>query len=474
MIKKNDLKKVSEYLYEIPKSFRSDMRVPARFYTDEVLLNAALEDNSLEQLVNITTLSGIEKYGLAMPDIHQGYGFPIGGVAATKLPKGVISPGGVGYDINCGVRSLLTYMPVKEVMPYLNKIMDELFYEVPSGVGSRGKLKLNSEELNILLNKGSEFIIEKGYGRKEDLESTESYGSLGEADYKKVSEEAKKRGFDQVGTLGAGNHFLEIQRINKVFDKNTAETFDLRKDDAVIMIHCGSRGLGHQVCSDYVKIMESATAKYKIKVPDRELAGVPFDSKEGQDYFKAMSAAANFAWANRQVIMHLVRKVWKKVIGQENIEQLYDVAHNIAKIETHNKNKFCVQRKGATRAFGPGHPDLPKKYQKTGQPVIIPGSMGTSSYILVGTKESEQTFGSTCHGAGRVMSRKKAKRTIRGEDLRKRLESKGIRIRSKSNIGLAEEAPEAYKDIDRVIDIVDNVGIAKKVVQLKPIGVVKG
>ena len=474
MVIMKDLKKIDKYLYEIPKTFRSDMKVPARFYTDEVLLEAALEDKSLEQLVNITTLKGIVGYGFGMPDIHQGYGFPIGGVAATKLPHGVISPGGVGYDINCGVRSLLTGMSFNDIKPYLGKIMDGLFKEVPSGVGSVGKLKLNKKELDEILNKGSKWVIEKGYGQNEDLEATESYGSLTEADYTAVSKKAKKRGYNQVGTLGAGNHFLEVQVVNKIFDKTIAEEFGIKKDNVLVMIHCGSRGLGHQVASDYIELMRPAMDKYKIKVPDPELACVPFDSPEGQQYFKAMSAAANFAWANRQVIAYLVRKVWKDVLGKEDIKQLYDVAHNIAKVEIHGKNKLCVQRKGATRAFGPEHLDLPLRYQKTGQPVVIPGSMGTSSYILVGTYDSEQAFGSTCHGAGRVLSRTKAKKTIWGEDVRKRLEYQGIKIRSKSNVGLSEEAPEAYKDIDRVIKIVHTRGIARKVAQLKPLGVIKG
>lgn len=474
MINKKDLKKISDYIYEIPKSFRSDMRVPARFYTDEVLLEATLQEKALEQLVNVTTLPGIVNYGFGMPDIHQGYGFPIGGVVATELPKGVISPGGVGYDINCGVRSLLTHMPVSEVRPYIGKIMDGFFREVPSGVGSTGKLKLNPQELDELLDKGSKWVVEKGYGRKEDLEATESFGSLPEADHKTVSEKAKKRGFDQVGTLGAGNHFLEVQIIDKIFDKVRAQNFGIRKGEIAIMIHCGSRGLGHQVCGDFVKIMEKAIAKYKIKVPDKELACVPFNSPEGKKYFQAMSAAANFAWANRQVIAYLVKKVWKDIFGHENLEQLYDVAHNIAKIEIHHENKLCVQRKGATRALCPGHLDLPEKYKITGQPVIIPGSMGTSSYIMVGTEESEQTFASTCHGAGRVMSRKRAKKTIWGEDVKKRLESRGIAVRTKSYVGLSEEAPEVYKDIDRVVNIVHNTGIAQKVAQLKPIGVIKG
>jgi len=302
----------------------------------------------------------------------------------------------------------------------------------------------------------------------------EEEGCIKGADVSKVSERAMNRGIGQLGTLGSGNHFLEVQVVNKIFDKTIAEEFGIKKDNVLVMIHCGSRGLGHQVASDYIELMRPAMDKYKIKVPDPELACVPFDSPEGQQYFKAMSAAANFAWANRQVIAYLVRKVWEDVLGKEDIKQLYDVAHNIAKVEIHGKNKLCVQRKGATRAFGPEHLDLPLRYQKTGQPVVIPGSMGTSSYILVGTYDSEQTFGSTCHGAGRVLSRTKAKKTIWGEDVRKRLESQGIKIRSKSNVGLSEEAPEAYKDIDRVIKIVHTRGIARKVAQLKPLGVIKG
>jgi len=504
MLTKNNLIKLSDYLFEIPKSFREDMRVPARIYISEKMLDDVFRDKSLEQLVNIATLPGIVEYALAMPDIHEGYGFPIGGIAAINLSEGAISPGGVGYDINCGVRVLTSEISYDEIKPHLNNLINEIFRQVPSGLGKGGGIKLGKKAMDNVLEKGVPEIIEKGFGAPEDIEVCEEKGSMKGAKSDYVSNRAKERGRDQLGTLGAGNHFLEIQKVDKIFNEEIAKIFGLFENQITIMIHCGSRGLGHQVCDDYVKIMQKNLEKYKIKIPDRELACAPINSPEGKKYFGAMSSAANFAWANRQVITYLVRKSWEKILGEssKNLDLLYDVAHNIAKIEIHDpfpsspltegKNplltppllggrkkgvelELCVQRKGATRAFGPGRKEIPKKYRRIGQPVIIPGSMGTSSYILLGTEEAmKKTFGTVCHGAGRIISRKKAKKQISGSNLRKKLEKQGLIIRCKSDFGLAEEAPEVYKDIDNVVEVVHQVNLAKKVARLKPLGVIKG
>lgn len=482
MMEKNDLKKIEEYLYEIPKSYRSDMRVPARIYADELLLQSIWKDRSLEQLVNVASLPGIVGYAFAMPDIHEGYGFPIGGVAATKLPDGVISPGGVGYDINCGTRVLTSGVFYEELKPYLEKLLDELFYNIPSGVGRGGKIKLNSSGTDEVLNKGSRWALENGYGTKEDLEHTEEQGCMSEANPENVSQRAKQRGIDQLGTLGSGNHFLEVGVVEKIFNEQIAEKFNLKRDQITIFIHSGSRGLGHQVCTDYVKIMHQNLPTYGIKLPDPELACAPLDSKEGKKYFSAMAASANFAWANRQCLTHLIREIWEKTLAGKiknlQLKLLYDVAHNIAKVESHelytNRLKLCVHRKGATRAFAPNHPELSEDYKIYGQPVLIPGDMGTASYVLVGTNKAQETFKSVCHGAGRVLSRKAAKRKIWGEKLEEDLRKKGIIVKCKSKPGLAEEAPEAYKDIDEVVEVVVKAGLAKKIARLKPIGVIKG
>ena len=463
---KKDLIKINDWTWEIPKGFRQGMRVPARFFASEKMLDEIFRDRSLEQLVNVTALPGIQKAALAMPDMHEGYGFPIGGVAAMEYPNGIISPGGIGYDINCGVRLLKSGRSYGEIKNYIPKLAEGLYKEIPSGVGRGGKLKLSSKELDEVLENGAAWAVERGYGRKEDLESIESKGRLETADASKVSSHAKNRGRDQLGTMGAGNHFVEIDRVSDVFDPQEAEKFGLFKDQIVVLIHTGSRGLGHQIATDYIKIMVRALEKYKIKLPDLELACAPFESKEGQDYFSAMSCGANFAWANRQVITWHTRNVWKKILGGEELVLLYDVAHNIAKIEEHRiggaVKKVIVHRKGATRSF-------------PGQPVIIPGSMGTASYVLAGTEKAmEESFGSTCHGAGRRMSRHAALRQARGEEIRRELEQRGIAVESGSRRGLAEEAPFAYKDVDEVVEVVHNAGIASKIVRLRPLAVIKG
>ncbi len=482
-MKESDFKRVTPYIHEIPKSFRADMRVPARFYADGALLEMALGDKSLEQLVNTATLPGVVKYALAMPDIHQGYGFPIGGVIATELPHGIISPGGVGYDINCGVRLLASHLSYAEVQPHLDVLASALQANCPSGVGRGGEVKLTMRELDRLVTEGSEWALKNGYATEMDLERTEENGRLPGADPGKVSDRAKKRGIDQVGTLGAGNHFIEVDRVDEIFDEQAAQRMGLFPDQIVVQIHCGSRGFGHQVCTDYVNLFQKVVHKYGIHLPDRELVCAPLSSPEGQDYLAAMKAAANYAFVNRQVLTFLIRRSFAEAlrgkVHKTTIYQVYDIAHNMAKIETHEIDgrlvEVCVHRKGATRAFGPGSPVLPDVYRDIGQPVLVPGSMGTASWVLLGTEGSmAQSFGSTCHGAGRVMSRNQAKRTIRGSELRDELEESGIRVRAGSMSGLAEEAPVAYKDVDRVIEVVHGAGIAKKVARIVPVAVVKG
>lgn len=480
MISKNDFKKISEWLWEIPKSFRSDMRVPARVYSSESLLKEALGDRSFIQLINVATLPGIMNYSIAMPDIHEGYGFPIGGVAAMDLENGVISPGGVGYDISCGMRLLKSNLFEKDAKPYLEKLAIEIQKEVPSGLGQGGRTKLDIASLDKILERGAQRLIEQGYGEKEDIENCESGGRLTQADASTVSDKAKNRGRDQVGTLGSGNHFCEIQIVDEIFDEKTAEVFGLFKNQVVVMVHTGSRGLGHQIATDYINLMMRAVDKYGIKLPDRELVACPINSPEGQKYFKAMACGANYAWANRQMITHFIRKAWNAILGEKegSLKVLYDVAHNIAKIEKHKINgkevSVCVHRKGATRTFPPQHPEIPLKYQSVGQPVLIPGSMGTASYVLRGTEEGEEAFFSTNHGAGRIMSRHEAMRRTSGQETIKSLESKGIIVKCRSLRGIAEEAPMAYKDIDKVVEVVHNAGLSKKVAKLRPIAVIKG
>ncbi len=444
------------------------MRVLVRIYATERMIEEILRDRSLEQAVNVATLPGIEGAALVMPDAHEGYGFPIGGVAAMLLPDGVISPGGIGYDINCGVRLMKSQNTFDELRGHFPRLAKALYDAVPSGVGRGGKLKLSNQELDEVLREGATWTLKHGYAEEHDQRAIESAGRLENADPSLVSGHAKNRGRDQLGTMGAGNHFVEVGRVEQIFDAPAAAAFGLFKDQITIMVHCGSRGLGHQVATDYIQLMLRNLEKYKIKLPDRELACAPFSSPEGRDYFAAMAAAANFAWANRQMIMAEIRKAWGKVLGDGGgkLELLYDVAHNIAKIEKYEiggiEKDLVIHRKGATRAF-------------PSEPVLIPGSMGTASYVLVGTQEAlKQSFGSTCHGAGRRMSRHEALRRVHGSKLREELQGEGISIESGSIRGLAEEAPEAYKDIDEVVGVVAEAGIARKVARLRPVAVVKG
>jgi len=481
MISKKDFIKINDYLWEIPKSFRSDMRVPARAYVAEKMLEESFKDRSLEQLVNIATLPGIQKYALAMPDMHEGYASPIGGVAAIRISDGIISPGMCGYDINCGMKLLKSEHSEAEIKPYLDRLATEIQKEVPSGLGKGRQIKLSMKEIDNILEGGVQFLVKKGYGEKEDFENCEGMGKLEWADTGAVSSHAKDRGRDQVGTLGSGNHFCEVQKVDEIFDEKTAEIFGLFKDQVVIMIHCGSRGLGHQVCTDYLReFIPLMMNKYKIEVSDREFACVPFNSPEGQRYFSAMASAANYAWANRQMIAHSVRNAWGSVLGEKTspLTVLYDVAHNIIKKEKYvidgKETEMAVHRKGATRAFPPGSPEIPERYREVGQPVLIPGSMGTASYILAGTKTGEGTFFSTCHGAGRTMSRHEAQRRISGQEVIKSLESKGIIVKCWSPRGIAEEAPMAYKDIHEVVEVVHRAGLSKKVAKLVPLAVIKG
>jgi tRNA-splicing ligase RtcB len=478
MITKKDFRKINDWLWEIPQTFRSDMRVPARIYASEKLLEET-EEEALVQLVNTTTMPGIVKYAIAMPDIHSGYGPPIGGVGAMKLPEGVISPGFVGYDENCGCRLLLSDYSLREIKSYLEKLAAEIQKEVPSGLGRGRAIKLSIEQIDKILEGGVPYLVEQGYGEKEDIENCEHRGKMEMADASFVSERAKNRGRDQVGTLGSGNHFCEIDKVEEIFDEEVAKAFGLFKDQVVILIHTGSRGLGHQNCTDYLRITIPAYPKYGIKLPDRELACVPFNSPEGQRFFKAMSAACNFAWANRHMISHYVREAWKKVLGEKaNLKLLYDVAHNIAKIEEHEVNgekmKLIVHRKGATRAFPAGHPELPGRYQTTGQPAIIPGSMGTASYVLIGTEKSKEAWYTVPHGAGRTMSRHAAIRNLSGSEIVRGLEKRGIIVKCYSLKGIAEEAPQAYKNVDEVVEVVHNANLSKKVAKLLPLAVIKG
>lgn len=477
------LDKVDRFRWRIPTSYKPGMRVPGLIYVDEGHLSVLREDQAPEQVANVAHLPGIVGASFAMPDIHWGYGFAIGGVGATRIDDGVISPGGVGFDINCGVRLLRTDLSEEDVHPQLERLVDQLFRDIPSGVGSKGALKLEKDEIKDVLEKGAGWAVEKGYGWQEDLDMTEERGCMKEARADKVSDRACKRGMPQLGTLGSGNHFLEIQVIEEIFEKSVAEKLRLSKGQVVIMIHSGSRGLGHQVCTDYLKVMERAVRKYNIDIPDRQLACAPLAAPEGQDYFAAMAAAANYAWANRQVMMHWTRETFGKVFRRRpedlGMELIYDVAHNIAKIEGHvvdGKNiRVCVHRKGATRAFPPGHPDIPKAYSDIGQPVLVPGDMGTGSYLLVGTEKAlRETFGSSCHGAGRLMSRTAAKKGVSGLTVQSELRDRGIIVKAASRGVLAEEAPEAYKDVNEVVRVCHEAGISLRVARMRPIGVIKG
>jgi tRNA-splicing ligase RtcB len=470
----SELTQVDETLWEIPASARPDMRVAARVFADRELLEAILRDQSLVQLENVATLPGIVDAALAMPDIHQGYGFPVGGVAAMELPDGVVSPGGVGYDINCGVRLLALPLTAGELGARLEPLVHEISRAVPAGTGKHSRLLQQSAAmLDDVLRRGSRVV-----GSDEDVERTESQGCLPGADPETVSERAKQRGLGQLGTMGSGNHFVEVQRVDQLLDDQAAEAFRLRRGQVTILIHSGSRGLGHQVCTDYVKRMDEAMRRYGIELPDRQLACAPASSPEGTDYLAAMAAAANFAWANRQAIANAVRTAVEHVLGAElarTTRQIYDVAHNVAKVEEYGGRRLLVHRKGATRAFPAGSDEIPEEYRGVGQPVFIPGSMGTASYVLAGAPGSiAKSFGTTCHGAGRMMSRTAARRRVGGHELRRELESRGIVVRCPSPKGLAEEAPFAYKDVERVVEIVERAGLARRVARLVPLGVVKG
>ncbi len=478
------LRKIDDYRWEIPQSYKEGMTVPGLIFTSESMLNHIWEEQVFQQVANVAFLPGIVDHSLAMPDIHWGYGFPIGGVAATRVRDGVVSPGGVGFDINCGVRLLRTNLTGEEVRPKIKELIADLFVNIPSGLGSKGKIRVSEKELDEVLVKGSQWAIEKGYGEAKDIIVTEESGCIKGANPDKVSSKAKKRGIPQLGTLGSGNHFLEIEAVDEIYDQEASRVMGIGNlGQVLILIHTGSRGFGHQVCSDYVALLGGAVKKYGINLPDRQLACAPVKSSEGQDYLAAMACAANYAWTNRQCITHWVRESFIKVLGKSQkelgLEQVYDVAHNIAKIEEYTINgkklALCVHRKGATRAFPAEHPDIPAIYRGIGQPVLIPGDMGRCSYVALGTELAmKETFGSTCHGAGRVQSRSAAKRSLRGVDVAKALTAKGITVKTGSMGSLAEEASEAYKDINEVVDVTHKAGISRKVIKAIPMGVIKG
>jgi tRNA-splicing ligase RtcB len=478
------LKKLDDYRYEIPMSYKKGMRTSGVIFADAKMIEQVKKDNAPEQVANVAFIPGIVGRSMAMPDIHWGYGFPIGGVAATDFEEGVISPGGVGFDINCGVRLVRTNLSEADVKGKVNQLVDSMFENVPSGLGSKGKIRLDPNQLNEVLDTGSEWAVENGYGWESDLPHTEENGRMKNADNTFVSHDAKKRGAPQLGSLGAGNHFLEVQRVEEIFDPVAAKAYGIdHVGQIMVMIHTGSRGTGHQIATEYIKEMESAVKKYNIDLPDRQLACAPMQSDEAQRYFKAMACGANFAWANRQLILHWVRESFEKAMGRSaeemDMKLVYDVCHNIAKLEEHQvdgkRTKVIVHRKGATRAFGPGHRDVPLDYRDVGQPVIIPGDMGTASYVLAGTEKSmTETFGSTCHGAGRVMSRQSAMRQFTPAQIKEDMRRDGIYVRAASKEVLTEEAPHAYKRIDDVVKVVSGAGISKLVAKMKPLGVMKG
>ncbi len=482
---KPKIEKLSEMKWQIPASAKKGMIVPAQIIASKKILDQ-MDNHVFDQITNVATLPGIINAAYCMPDGHSGYGFPIGGVAAFDLEKGIISPGGIGFDINCGMHLAVTNLTYKDVKPHLRELVNKLFEKVPAGVGSSGFVKLNKQQFREAVEQGGKWCVEQGYGIEEDLKHTEENGCMEDADSSKCSSKAIERGLSQIGTLGSGNHYLEIQRVlpENIIDNDAAKKMGIFEDQIVIMHHCGSRGFGHQIGTDYLQIfLNVMEKKYGIKILDRELACAPFQSKEGQDYFSAMKCGINMSFANRQVIFHRIREVFASVFKQDweklGIQKVYDVAHNTAKIEEHlvdgQRKKVLVHRKGATRAFGPGREEVPQKYRDIGQPIIIGGSMETGSYLLLGTKGAEeQTFGSTCHGSGRTMSRTQAKGMFRGDKLQQDMEKRGIFVKTVSFSGLAEEAGAAYKDIDEVIDAVHKAGISKKVVKLVPIGNVKG
>jgi tRNA-splicing ligase RtcB len=485
---KGPLRQVDECRWEIPKGYKDGMLTAGRIYASPEMVPEITADQAPEQVANVACLPGIVGLSMAMPDIHWGYGFPIGGVAAFDSEEGVISPGGVGYDINCGMRLLRSDIGYAEASPRMAALMDALAAFIPAGVGSEGAIKLSRSDLDRVLVKGAAWAVEAGYGWPEDLGRLEEKGALAGADPGKVSGEAKKRGASQLGTLGSGNHFVEVQVVEDVHDEALAKAFGLEKGRVTVMIHTGSRGLGHQVCTDYLRLMDRALPRHQLHLPDRQLACAPLKSEEGRSYYGAMAGAANYAWANRTCLAHGVREVFAQVFGRParalGLETVYDVAHNMAKFERHavagrkgdsRESLLCVHRKGATRAFPAGHPEVVEAYRAVGQPVLLPGNMGTHSYVLVGTETAlAETWGSTCHGAGRRLSRSAAKRQIRGSELRRQLQGEGIEIRSESDAGLAEEAPAAYKDVDRVVDAAERAGLSMRVVRLRPLGVLKG
>ncbi len=482
-IKIDQFTRLNDFEWEISTDFRSDMRVPVRLFASKALLVNSLKDKSILQAVNASTLPGVVEAVMVMPDMHQGYGFPIGGVAATDLKIGVVSPGGIGYDINCGVRLLASQISVEEVQPWFPELADAINQFCPSGVGVGSQLTLSRSELAEACINGARWAKEKGYASAEDITHTEDQGCLDGADPEKVSERALNRGRTQLGTLGAGNHFIEVDLIEEIYDQEAARVMGLRQKQIAVQIHTGSRGFGHQICTDYVRKLQDAVRKYGIILPDKQLVCAPIDSPDGKDYLAAMRCGANYAFINRQLLADKIRQAFEKALAGKvkdwHLRQLYDVAHNIGKFEKHvingEERMLCVHRKGATRAFGPGSEDLPEDYADIGQPVLVPGSMGTASWVLIGTNKSmARSFGSSCHGAGRVMSRSQAKREVWGEDLRQRLEKEGIVVRAGSLPGLAEEAPKAYKDVDQVVESVVGAGIAKKVARLRPLVVIKG
>ena len=482
---KSVLQKLDDWRWLLPQDYKPGMRVPGLIFVSEEMLDVIGQDQAIDQVANVAFLPGIVRYSMAMPDIHWGYGFPIGGVAAMRAEDGVVSPGGVGFDINCGTRVMRTNLTEEEVRPKLREIVNQVFRDVPAGVGGSGQVRVSLRQIDDVLTQGARWALDEGYAWPEDVESIESGGALRGANPDRVSRKAKERGAPQLGTLGSGNHFLEVQVVDQVYDSVAAEAMQISGPGQVmVFVHCGSRGLGHQTCQDYLDVMEEASQRLGIQLPDKQLACAPINSPEGQDYLSAMTAAANFAFCNRQLITHWTRQAFARVLGRDPRDDLgmflvYDVAHNIAKMERHRLNgaeiSVCVHRKGATRAFPPGHPDVPARYQQVGQPVLVPGDMGRYSYIAVGTKQAmSETWGSSCHGAGRVRSRGEAKRMLAGVDVAQRLLERGIYVRAQNRGVLAEEASEAYKDVAQVVDVLDHAGIAKKVCRMRPIGVVKG
>jgi len=473
------VKKIDQYRFVIPKTYKPGMNVEGLIYADDELIKQIERDQTKDQVANVATLRGLVGRSLAMPDAHQGYGFCIGGVAAADLEEGVVSAGGVGFDINCGVRLLAAPFAVDDVRGKLDQLLNQLFRDIPCGTGRKGPVEISRSELDLVLKDGARWAVRNGHGKEPDLNRIEDYGALPEAEPAFVSERAKDRGQYQLGTLGSGNHFLEIQAVDEVFEPGVAGTFGIQKGQVVVLMHSGSRGLGHQVCTDFLDLMQAGMKKYGLSVIDRQLACVPISSREGGSYLGAMAAAANFAFANRQMMTHRAREAFRRVLGSGDLRIVYDVCHNIAKIETHEVDgtlkRVLVHRKGATRSFPAGHPVLPEELRGAGQPVLIPGSMGTSSYVLVGTEQAmKETFGSSCHGAGRAMSRTQARRETTADELLSEMKEKGILVRGETRSGLVEEKPDAYKDVSRVVDVVQGAGIARKVAKLVPLAVMKG